>query len=227
MNREMTLNEYIKNYLNNDETLLFSNDYDYPKPFDDAEVRNKIAWLTRINYRSLIVDDMLTVENDGGDIARLFVKNGLSMQKRNIEKIYAIMEEDIPIFSNNYEEKHTKVYGEKNTTNITGARNTTSTDGEQNSTTTNKATSYDSTNLKTTNSVENHIDSVTNSSQTQQATDTSKQNTYTDTITIEKKGVLNENLPDYIFKELNACGFDYMKYFSKILADILTYPVFM
>lgn len=225
---DITLNEYIKKFLDNDESNLFSNDYDYPQPFNDTETRKRIAWIMRVKYRSLIVDDMLTIENDGGDIARLFVKNGLITQKRNIERIYALMNEETPILSNNdFTETHTKIYGEKNTTNVTGARKSTSTDGNQKSTTNTSATSYDDITPKLTDTVENTIDAVTNTSNTDESTDTSKQDTYTDSVMIKRQGLLDADIPDYLFKELKACEFDYEKYFAKILADILTYPIFL
>lgn len=228
MSRDLTLNEYIKEFLNNDETNLFSPDYTYPKPFDDVEIRNRIAWYARVLYRNLIVDDMLTADYDNGELARMFVKNGLEVHKRNIERIYEIMTSDIPILSNNdFTETKTSVYGEKNTTNITGARSSSSTDGAQKSTTSNSKTSYDDITAKLSDLVESNVDAVTNRSSTEQATDSSKQETYTDTVTINRQGLLDETLPDYIFKELKACGFDYVRYFAKLLADIITYPVYM
>lgn len=228
MSRDLTLNEYIKEFLNNDETNLFSPDYTYPAPFNDVEIRNRIAWYARVLYRNLIVDDMLTADYDNGELARMFVKNGLEVHKRNIERIYEIMTADIPILSNNdFTETKTSVYGEKNTTNITGARSSSSTDGAQKSTTSNSKTSYDDITAKLSDVVESNIDAVTNSSSTEQATDTSKQETYTDTVTIERQGLLDETLPDYIFKELKACGFDYIRYFAKLLAHIVTYPIYL
>lgn len=226
--RDVSLNEFIKNYLDNDENNLFSNDYEYPTPFNDVEIRKKIVWCMRVKYRSLIVDDMLTAEFDNGEIARMFVKNGLTNHKRNIERIYKIMSEDLPIMSDNdFTETITSVYGEKNTINITGERNTQSTDGNQKSITNTSDTSYDDITPKLTNSVENTVDSVTNNSKTEQATDTSKQETYTDTITKTRRGLLDDAIPDYLFKELKACGFDYIKYFAKLLADIITYPIYL
>ncbi|MEE0898558.1 MAG: hypothetical protein U0L88_13155 [Acutalibacteraceae bacterium] len=228
MSRDLTLNEYIKEFLNNDETNLFSPDYTYPTPFDDVEIRNRIAWYARVLYRNLIVDDMLTADYDNGELARMFVKNGLEIHKRNIERIYAIMTEDIPILSDNeFTETKTSVYGEKNTTNITGARSSSSTDGAQKSVVTNSKSSFDDVNVKIADVSENNIDAVVNQSNTEQATDTSKQDTYTDTVTIKRQGLLDDAIPDYIFKELKACGFDYVKYFAKLLADIITYPFYM
>lgn len=229
MSRDMTLNEFIKEFLNNDETNLFSPDYNYPRPFNDVEIRNRIAWYTRVLYRSLFVDDMLTADYDDGEIARMFVKNGLEIHKRNIERIYDIMSAEIPILSNNdFTETKTSVYGEKNTTNITGARSSSSTDGAQHSINRNSATSYDDVaNPELKDIMDSVVEAVTNQATTEQATDTSKQETYTDTVTIKRQGLLNDNIPDYIFKELKACGFDYIRYFAKVLADILTYPVYL
>lgn len=229
MSRDMTLNEYIKEFLNNDETNLFSPDYTYPRPFNDVEIRNRIAWYARVLYRSLIVDDMLTADYDNGELARMFVKNGLEVHKRNIERIYDIMTAEIPVLSDNdFTETKTSVYGEKNTTNITGARSSSSTDGAQHSVNRNSATSYDDVatpELKDV--VDSSVDAVVNQATTEQATDTSRQDSYTDTVTIKRQGLLDESIPDYIFKELKACGFDYVRYFAKLLADIITYPVYM
>lgn len=227
MMKNKTFREMVKEYLNDNVNNIFSDEYEYPAPFSDVEMRNRIAWRSLVLYRSLCVDEMLTESNDMSFI-QLFVYNGIMSRARIIEKINAVVSAEYePLTNYNVTKNETYTYGEDRETANIGERKMTYDQGQIDTTTKISKTNFESLEANLTDENQSHTETGLDTTTNLASIDTRTRASREDRFTKIEKGLLNANIGDVYFNELKACSFDLEKFFAKMLADIVTYPYYL
>lgn len=232
-----TLKEWVKLKLNNDLTKLFDDNLEYPVPFNDATMRARISSAMLDNFGQLlmdvVIDDLETV-----DEIVIHVHHNLWMHDYELGMINRLIDlkEIDPDVAYKREVRtygeDEQTYGAQTTTTNIGARSNTDNLGATHGVNTSKETAYDTVTGKLTN--ENTIDTnaVINSRTQAAATDSVSAGQHVDTRsehtdTIETyTNVDTDQVPDYAARLLAIYNRPALMMLCKILAQILTIPVY-